>query len=136
MGRAACSGVRHERIVVGGGVGGLIPAGMLGMFDIAIRVTSTRVSYSPGWRATPAVAPEDPLSLAPPAPFDAACSLAPWPLHAARSSTAIAEVIATSVAIDPRHTGPWKVEVLGSATAGDEPVVLFEREFDVFVPSH
>ena len=44
--------------------------------------------------------------------------------------------LATSFTVDPRHTGPWKVEVLGSATAGDEPVVLFEREFDVFVPSH
>ena len=44
--------------------------------------------------------------------------------------------LATSFTIDPKHAGPWKVEVLGSATAGDEPVVLFEREFDVFVPSH
>jgi hypothetical protein len=44
--------------------------------------------------------------------------------------------LATSFAIDPKGTGPWKVEVLGSATTDDEPVVLFEREFDVFVPSH
>lgn len=44
--------------------------------------------------------------------------------------------LATSFAIDSRRTGPWKVEVLGSAPAGEEPVVLFEREFDVFVPSH
>jgi hypothetical protein len=44
--------------------------------------------------------------------------------------------LATSFPVDPKRTGPWKVEVLGSATAGEEPVVLFEREFDVFVPSH
>jgi hypothetical protein len=44
--------------------------------------------------------------------------------------------LATSFAIDPKHAGPWKVEVLGSAAAGEELVVLFEREFDVFVPSH
>lgn len=44
--------------------------------------------------------------------------------------------LATSFAIDPKHAGPWKVEMLGSAAAGEELVVLFEREFDVFVPSH
>lgn len=44
--------------------------------------------------------------------------------------------LASSFAIDPKLTGPWRVEVLGSAPAGEEPVVLFEREFDVFVPSH
>jgi hypothetical protein len=43
--------------------------------------------------------------------------------------------LATSVPIDPKRTGTWKIEVLGPTT-GDEPVVLFEREFDVFVPSH
>jgi hypothetical protein len=44
--------------------------------------------------------------------------------------------LATSFTVDPKRIGPWTVEVLGSATAGEEPVVLFEREFDVFVPSH
>jgi hypothetical protein len=44
--------------------------------------------------------------------------------------------LATSFPIDPKRTGTWKVEVLGSPNAGEEPVVLFEREFDVFVPSH
>lgn len=44
--------------------------------------------------------------------------------------------LATSFPIDPSLTGPWRVEVLGHAATGEEPVVLFEREFDVFVPSH
>lgn len=44
--------------------------------------------------------------------------------------------LATRFPIDPERTGTWKVEVLGLPTAGEEPVVLFEREFDVFIPSH
>ena len=44
--------------------------------------------------------------------------------------------LATSFPIDPERTGPWKVEILGSASfAGQEPPVLFERSFEVFVPS-
>lgn len=45
--------------------------------------------------------------------------------------------LATSFPIDPERTGPWKVEILGTAAfPGQEPPVLFERSFDVFVPSH
>lgn len=43
--------------------------------------------------------------------------------------------LASNVPIDPKRTGTWKIEVLGPTTDGDS-VVLFEREFDVFVPSH
>ncbi len=43
---------------------------------------------------------------------------------------------ATSFPIDPERTGSWKVEILGAPTTGDEPVVLFERSFEIFVPSH
>jgi hypothetical protein len=43
--------------------------------------------------------------------------------------------LASSVPIDPERTGAWKIEVLGPTTDGNS-VVLFEREFDVFVPSH
>lgn len=43
--------------------------------------------------------------------------------------------LAASAPIDPKRTGAWKIEVLDPSTS-DEPVVLFEREFDVFVPSH
>ncbi|MEX1362320.1 MAG: hypothetical protein AB1Z98_04295 [Nannocystaceae bacterium] len=41
----------------------------------------------------------------------------------------------TSFHIDPERTGPWKVEILGAAAGGSEPVVLFERSFEIFVPS-
>ena len=44
--------------------------------------------------------------------------------------------LATSFPIDPERTGPWKVEILGAlAPAGEEPAVLYERSFEVFVPS-
>lgn len=43
---------------------------------------------------------------------------------------------AISFPIDPERTGPWKVEILGAPTTGSEPVVLFERSFEIFVPSH
>ena len=44
--------------------------------------------------------------------------------------------LATSFPIDPERTGPWKVEILGTpALSGQEPPVLFERSFEVFVPS-
>jgi hypothetical protein len=42
--------------------------------------------------------------------------------------------LASRFPIDPKRTGTWKVEVLGSPSTGEEPVVLFEREFDVFLP--
>ncbi|MCA9648798.1 MAG: hypothetical protein H6712_31375 [Myxococcales bacterium] len=42
---------------------------------------------------------------------------------------------ATSFHIDPELVGPWKVEILGAPVGGDEPVVLFERSFEIFVPS-
>lgn len=44
--------------------------------------------------------------------------------------------LATSFPMDPQRTGTWKVEVLGSPNLGEEPVILFEREFEVFIPSH
>ncbi|MCA9705581.1 MAG: hypothetical protein KDK70_07030 [Myxococcales bacterium] len=44
--------------------------------------------------------------------------------------------LAASFPIDPERTGPWKVEILGTPpSAGDEPAVLFERSFEIFVPS-
>jgi len=43
--------------------------------------------------------------------------------------------LAASVPVDPKRTGTWKIEVLEPTTDGNS-VVLFEREFDVFVPSH
>lgn len=42
---------------------------------------------------------------------------------------------ATSLPIDPERTGPWKVEILGAPVDGGEPIVLFERSFEIFVPS-
>lgn len=42
---------------------------------------------------------------------------------------------ATSFHIDPERTGPWTVEILGAPVGGGEPVVLFERSFEIFVPS-
>lgn len=44
--------------------------------------------------------------------------------------------LANSFPIDPERIGTWKVEILGASRSGDEPAVLFEREFEVFVPSH
>lgn len=44
--------------------------------------------------------------------------------------------LANSFPIDPERIGTWRVEILGASTSGDEPAVLFEREFEVFVPSH
>ncbi len=44
--------------------------------------------------------------------------------------------LATRFPIDPERTGPWTVEILGAPSVpGEEPVVLFERDFEVFVPS-
>ncbi|MCH9688729.1 MAG: hypothetical protein K0V04_45275 [Deltaproteobacteria bacterium] len=44
--------------------------------------------------------------------------------------------LATSFPIDPERTGPWTVEILGAPSdSGEKPVVLFEREFEIFVPS-
>lgn len=44
--------------------------------------------------------------------------------------------LATSFPIDPERTGPWTVEIFGSpAGLGQEPPVLFERSFEIFVPS-
>jgi len=45
--------------------------------------------------------------------------------------------LANTLPIDPERTGPWTVQILGAPTSeGGEPAVLFERQFDVFVPSH
>lgn len=47
-----------------------------------------------------------------------------------------AMALAASLPIDPERTGPWKVEILGAPSPGGEPVVLFERNFEISVPSH
>lgn len=44
--------------------------------------------------------------------------------------------LAASLPVDPERTGPWRVEILGAPSPGGEPVVLFERDFEISVPSH
>ncbi len=45
--------------------------------------------------------------------------------------------LANSLPIDPERTGPWTVQILGAPGSPEaKPSVLFERDFDVFVPSH
>jgi hypothetical protein len=44
--------------------------------------------------------------------------------------------LATRFPIDPQRSGTWKLEILDAPAAGEEPGVLFEREFEVFIPSH
>jgi len=45
--------------------------------------------------------------------------------------------LANSLPIDPERTGPWTVQILGAPSSAEgEPSLLFERQFDVFVPSH
>lgn len=43
--------------------------------------------------------------------------------------------LANSFPIDPERTGTWTVEILGAPTSGEQPAVLFEREFEIFIPS-
>jgi len=42
--------------------------------------------------------------------------------------------LAATFSIDPERTGPWKVEILGPPASGGEPVVLFERGFEITEP--
>lgn len=45
--------------------------------------------------------------------------------------------LANSLPIDPERTGPWTVQILGAPSSAEgKPNLLFERQFDVFVPSH